>query len=91
MQSPPAERFSTLDEALTKLKMIKSDVLPPGGIIIRLLPGVYRIFDQINIEKIMEGTPDSPVVIEGSPDKSTIISGGLILKDAKKVTDKKIS
>lgn len=83
----------SLDEALSRLQTLKKS--PSGNsnldsIVLRFLPGTYRISNPIVLDAGNHAAQEQHISFAGPADKSAIISGGKVLAHAGHVSDPEV-
>lgn len=80
--------FATLQAALRKARNLRrlNDESIKGGIHIILQGGVYNILETVILRPEDSGTEDSPTYIEAANNEQPVLSGGVTIKEWKKLT-----
>ncbi|MBN8215066.1 MAG: right-handed parallel beta-helix repeat-containing protein [Spirochaetes bacterium] len=81
--------FRTLERAQTAVRQWKrSKGLPPGGLGVELLPGLYELSATLQFSGEDSGAPGTPVVWRGNPKEKPVLVGGKRIRGFKPFRDK---
>ncbi|MEI6825222.1 MAG: right-handed parallel beta-helix repeat-containing protein [Desulfuromonadales bacterium] len=81
--------FATLQRAQLEITKIKTKTgLPHGSIVIEILRGTYFIQNTLELSEVDSGTQESPVVYRARKGEKVILSGGSVISNWNKITDK---
>jgi hypothetical protein len=81
--------FTTISKALRQVRELRrlNDAAIKNGAHIILREGIYNLYEPIFIRPEDAGTSESPTVIESANNERAIISGGIQIKNWKKLND----
>jgi hypothetical protein len=65
-----------------------NDPLIKNGVAIILKNGIYRLYEPVYIRPEDSGSESSPTIIRAAKDEKPVLSGGIVVRNWKKVTDK---
>ena len=81
-----------LPEARAALAALKArGPLPPGGVILEIPAGIYRLSSTLALTAADSGTATAPIIWRASPGAHVIVSGGRVIADWQPVADPAIA
>ena len=87
MRPLPGTSCEQLNDSTSNFLTAYETLLPAGGIVVTLEPGIYHLSKTFTLDHQDSGTPNSPVVYRGSKAGKVTIMGGVNLSHWHPITD----